>query len=421
MTSLVEEGSAPACPVEIVEHILDYCGSVIVYRHHSSMQTWIVFCDTLRSCALVCKPWLPRTRYNLFRLVNLMKSPSLSRLITALKSNPHLRFFVRALIVRYVDISPSVFTILAGHLPRLQAIQLGFSGRFTDDKYFPKSLALYSKITMLTISVCMHVRHIRRILHALPSLDFLEFTKPPIQDDLLAVDGLHYKPRCCISVLVTTTTPIISADHGGPPRDKAAWHSLYRSFLQTPWLISGVKRFHMEIVGSAPTIARDAQMVSSLLAAICPSLEEAYIYLDNTRHVRIAHLLSLSENTNVRHIGIFLQRLYPEEVPGLVKLLSTISSPYLRKISFTVWNAFKLLGALEWELLDEALCDARFQNLLSIELVYPVSLNQFASNNQLHRCASRGLVVVRGSSLKTEDLNHCWIQHAPEWARELLD
>ncbi|CAL1715534.1 unnamed protein product [Somion occarium] len=112
MTSLLEAGSALSSPIEIVEQV----ASSITVEVSSSTAA-------------------------------IQPSPH------HFKKQPPSLVFHTCVDSPLSGISSSVFTILPGHLPCLQAIQLGFSGRFTDDRYFPKSLALYVKITMLTINM----------------------------------------------------------------------------------------------------------------------------------------------------------------------------------------------------------------------------------------------------------------------------
>lgn len=89
-TSLLYSLAIVTLPIEVIEHIIDMCS----VRDHSTKHTTELLVEdprkTLMACALICRAWLPRSRHNLFRRVELSESPSSYGV-------PNVEIFLRAL------------------------------------------------------------------------------------------------------------------------------------------------------------------------------------------------------------------------------------------------------------------------------------------------------------------------------------
>lgn len=81
-------------PLEICELILDACGCEFYIRLRY---------DTLRACALTCKPWHPRSRYNLLHRVSFRRPQQVDRFLSTITANPALADLVQELHVTPAD------------------------------------------------------------------------------------------------------------------------------------------------------------------------------------------------------------------------------------------------------------------------------------------------------------------------------
>lgn len=93
----------PRVPVELQDMILDYLHADI---------------PTLRTCARVCKSWLPRTRTHLFRTITLHGSAPATLLLFALKDEPLLAHYVQRLTLTGAHDWPTLLKLLR-RLPAL--------------------------------------------------------------------------------------------------------------------------------------------------------------------------------------------------------------------------------------------------------------------------------------------------------------
>ena len=108
--------SPPRLPIEICEQIIDVV-DCILFLDDTSRRREV----TLRSCALVCRAWHPRSRMQIFKCITLVDHKSLQRFIAALDANPCLGLYVKTLhitSVRYASSSTDPKRLDIGFSPR---------------------------------------------------------------------------------------------------------------------------------------------------------------------------------------------------------------------------------------------------------------------------------------------------------------
>lgn len=138
---------APRLPVEVCEQVID---QVALFR----VLNWWQRYDTLHSCALVCRSWVPRSRVRLFHSVWLNSKRRASSFLAALSISSGLSQFVQELwiagsrkkgnsdgwIYDVLRILPKLLKNLHGliyeNLPTLHPIFVPLSSRFTTVKSF---------------------------------------------------------------------------------------------------------------------------------------------------------------------------------------------------------------------------------------------------------------------------------------------
>ncbi|RPD71940.1 hypothetical protein L226DRAFT_573605 [Lentinus tigrinus ALCF2SS1-7] len=95
-------------PLELCELILDACGREFYVRLRY---------DTLRACALTCKSWHPRSRYNLLHRVSFRRPQQVDRFLSTITADPTLADLVHELHVTPADAHRHGFFPIAN--PRL--------------------------------------------------------------------------------------------------------------------------------------------------------------------------------------------------------------------------------------------------------------------------------------------------------------
>ncbi|RPD63568.1 hypothetical protein L227DRAFT_608788 [Lentinus tigrinus ALCF2SS1-6] len=175
----------PHVPLEVAENIIDQL------VHHV---------DTLRSCALTCRGWLPRSRYHLMTSIRIQAKDDLSSMYDYLSSTPRI-----ASIVRNVSISPAdtegnclylkAFPLLLlSRLPKLQSCKMDW---FHDHVSFHAANLLGTQ-TYLRVEE-LRLENIRfrtggelaRLLTAFPLLRLLHFEWLSVSDLEHSVGSLN--------------------------------------------------------------------------------------------------------------------------------------------------------------------------------------------------------------------------------------
>ena len=197
-------------PVELAEAIIDDLGSEgrgVDYHLR-----------TLRSCALVCKTWLPRSRYHLFRSVHIETALQFKNICTSFHTSPSLQSLVECVAVSVEatrrgslegenrplddsDVKRRAFheaaaVVLLPMLPNLRTYKLTGTKPFRQRQVYLSQISLacfsrFSSIRCLTLKNLMFSNGVKlmRLLGSLPYLQDLELTRIKIHTPLSNVMG----------------------------------------------------------------------------------------------------------------------------------------------------------------------------------------------------------------------------------------
>lgn len=142
-------------PPEITDRILD-----LLYNDHA----------TLRSCSLVCKEWLPSSRFHIFDTLELPDLSTQHKFADLLESTPEIGGYLRTLDIKFLDKHPFIceqfsnlttltittpddfgpnFAALISCFPRLKHLALRHCFFATDD--LPKSANFTGSIESLNL------------------------------------------------------------------------------------------------------------------------------------------------------------------------------------------------------------------------------------------------------------------------------
>ncbi|KAH9858607.1 hypothetical protein C2E23DRAFT_10556 [Lenzites betulinus] len=89
--------SAVPLPVEVYEQIIDSTATGLPLW--TSQEEY----ETFKNCALVCRAWLPRSRWNLFLSIHIIRASQVDRLLSVYSSNPSLLDLVQYVHVGAFD------------------------------------------------------------------------------------------------------------------------------------------------------------------------------------------------------------------------------------------------------------------------------------------------------------------------------
>ena len=172
--------------VDVYEHLIDSCGST---GQQSSVLTWQIsrgdayatWCQT----SLVCSAWLPRSQYNLFRDVKLMRELHVDLLLRTLLERPHLADLVCKLTFKAAHIMrrPQPYVPFSRFpLPRLlnKCVALDFQEIFWGNypyRYADISLYQFKSLALLHLSMRMDRANARAVLRFVWSLPLLQDLK----------------------------------------------------------------------------------------------------------------------------------------------------------------------------------------------------------------------------------------------------
>lgn len=130
--------ASPSLPLEVCERVIDH-----IYE-----ASW-GYRYSLFACALVCRSWAPRSRFNLFHSVALDLEQSASRFIATVSTSPKLGEYVRELQISLHEqhgqwlyrllqvlppLLPNLYRLEYQHLPPLHPLFFVLSSRFSNVK-----------------------------------------------------------------------------------------------------------------------------------------------------------------------------------------------------------------------------------------------------------------------------------------------
>ena len=97
---------ASRLPVELWETVVDSCCEPQVFDIHLSYPHWC-------ACALTCRAWLPRSRFNILYEVQLRSERGVDLLVRALADNPFFTDMIISLTISETSVSSmSAFSTL---------------------------------------------------------------------------------------------------------------------------------------------------------------------------------------------------------------------------------------------------------------------------------------------------------------------
>ncbi|KAI0692853.1 hypothetical protein C8T65DRAFT_71317 [Cerioporus squamosus] len=158
-------------PLELCEFILDACGCEFYIRLRY---------DTLRACALTCKGWHPRSRYNLLHRVSFRRPQQVDRFLSTITANAPLADLVHELHVTPADAHRHGFFPIANPqlVTKLRSVRQLALRQFNWDTFPPIYYVFVGKfnlVSSLEISnIVFHSpRDLVRLVRYLPKLNRL--------------------------------------------------------------------------------------------------------------------------------------------------------------------------------------------------------------------------------------------------------
>ena len=151
MSSSTTTPGIPALPIEVAERIIDLVeGTTASYGYAIWDETVLI---TLQSCALVCRAWLPRCQYHLFRAVNVRCAENGDRtvndIVNLLEINIPLQRYIRFIAARSGPSEvPKLHLVpykLPSFLPELEHLRLEGGAM-----YVPTKMALSAMVKQFT-------------------------------------------------------------------------------------------------------------------------------------------------------------------------------------------------------------------------------------------------------------------------------
>lgn len=179
--------SSPKFPIEVFEHIIDHC---CVDKAHGGYGRGCIRGDrkTLLACALTCKAWLPRSRFQLLRRVAFWRTSQAVAFSRMLNAYPDMASLVQCLNVcrkrKYPRGKPEwpteALMVLARRMPVLRClvfqVEIGRDDNISFDRRLIMCISEFPALTSLSIyNVTLpSVYHLGRLLLAIPALRILD-------------------------------------------------------------------------------------------------------------------------------------------------------------------------------------------------------------------------------------------------------
>ncbi|KAI0653631.1 hypothetical protein C8Q70DRAFT_596129 [Cubamyces menziesii] len=192
-----DAGAPPSCfPTEVYEEIIQWVPLGIRLPSKKSVEDHPeIRLSCLCSCALTCRAWLPASRACLYKSISFLSDDktSLERFVRSLDTNPWLGTLVVYLNVydlfprRQAALLPpprdTILTtwapMLAGKLPSLHTLQVGFVDHLSRHLLFIKCMRSFSAITtlVLDLSYLPTFADLLRFLTSFPKLQTVSSTR----------------------------------------------------------------------------------------------------------------------------------------------------------------------------------------------------------------------------------------------------
>ncbi|KAH9941427.1 hypothetical protein B0H21DRAFT_869953 [Amylocystis lapponica] len=287
-------------PIEVCEHIIS-----LVKNDHR----------LLRACALVCRAWLPSSRYHLFHTVRLRRPSDLDLIARTLTESSHLGTLVEVLDLYYTYRRTSIHVIsafpglLAGHLPRLESLSIeGFHSAIIPPSFpdgFFNDLAQFHSVTRLNLlSIKFNtLSDLYNIICALPSLSVLTCRWlswiPPFPWEV--IDPETFKERA-IHLKITHLHIDVQ------------WNDMFIS-----WYLYAVPLDRLDTIVFPRLQVSDIECVGALLCKTGPSLRHLTIgFSDRTVRTDIEDgvvekHINLTENTDLESLCILSLNMFQRE------------------------------------------------------------------------------------------------------------
>lgn len=192
----------PRVPLEIAENVMDNLDGHVL---------------TLCSCALTCRGWLPRARFQLMVSIRISTRDDIPSINDYLNSHPHLANAVRKLSVAPSGQEAAGFLLeafpvfLVARLPNLRkCVMRGYNVPVEESKaaavFHPLTLAgmrTYLLVEMLNLYGVMFrtSTELARLLSSLPRLRFLSYASLDIQSRspmIKAIDMVRFRDKCSL-------------------------------------------------------------------------------------------------------------------------------------------------------------------------------------------------------------------------------
>ncbi|KAI0689211.1 hypothetical protein C8T65DRAFT_673207 [Cerioporus squamosus] len=186
-------------PLEVCETVIDACGCEDYLRLRY---------DTLRACALTCKGWHPRSRYNLLARVRFRRPHQVERFLDTIVADPPLADLVHELHITPAEAHHHGFFSIANPslVKRLHGLRKLVLGQFDWNSFPPFYYALIGKFNSVsTLEVSNIVFHspgdLVRLVWSLPKLNELtcglnKFTMTSSAEDCANLCALRRKSAC---------------------------------------------------------------------------------------------------------------------------------------------------------------------------------------------------------------------------------
>ncbi|CAL1702697.1 unnamed protein product [Somion occarium] len=358
-------------PIEIIELVIDFCAAYPTSfgnaeELHEDRR------ETLRACALTCKTWLPRSRFNLFRHVEISPEHSSGILLDTLRTNPHCASNVRVLEV-LDPLFSSGFVLLAERLPRLEWLHLYCKDAHRNNFFF-MSMTQFSSITFLTLSLPWSATHIMRLLACFPHLTYLncgpDFCKAPISHPVS-----HYKPTFSLACIVLNLVSSVDFSSDDGPKPFYLYSILPRL---APAVFSCLRVCVLILPDIRSAALKTNDWLLPLLAVAGPSIHELDLDFWSIEENPVAAndssiFISLRHNMNLRRLCVRLKESNAINILDLYELLSTVVSTALVHIDICITSltrsANEDVDHTFWQALDNLLKQRRFRSLHTFNIV----------------------------------------------------